>query len=711
MKMMKNLLKALAIGLAMVSFSSCSCSWEKPKPEPEPDPTPQVVPVETISFGLEKTSFYVGETVQITNLQINPSNATNKKVMYTSQDISVAKIVNDSVQGINPGSTYIVGYSVAYPNVTFKVKVDVIKREVPVSKLTIELPREEMEVDETITASVSVSPEDATNKEYELIASPSDFVSIDGNKIKALKTGIVRLQAKSKSNDVVSNSVYLDIKKIAAKGINLECNKTTLLIGETANLTYSVIPDNVEDKQVAFKTDSGTNNVIEISSIGVVTAKEVGEDYAIAYMVNKPEVWNKVKFTVTEVEVNKINLYATRTQLEVDETVQLTAEVLPNNATFKEVGFVTKSGNNNIISVSSSGLVTANAIGKDSVVCYSIRKPSIETEIEIEVIETPIVIIDVTKINLTAAKTDINVFEQIQLTTEVLPVDATNKAVTYSTKSGNNNVIQVSNTGLVTAVTKGKDTVICKSVSKPDIVAEVTFNVSEVEAESINVEKTSVELKTSDTYQINATVMPLNATYKDVSYKLLDRNDYSDKGDRFESSEDYTYNASKPFVLNDIVNIDVWFDATESTQKFSIMFGQGWAKYFGYYDIFSDGTLGVGGNYAGVTVSEPVEGMFRFSFDLSKLNKQNDKPLPDEYVDMIYIRGSWSTASGNIKVNTSIKSDLLSVSNSGLVSAFNLGEQTVRVYNTKNPNIYKDITFTVKSNPNDPMGDDVYNDF
>lgn len=711
MKMMKNVLKALAIGLAMVSFSSCSCSWEKPNPEPEPDPTPQTIPVETISFGLEKTSFYVGETVQITNLQINPSNATNKKVMYTSQDISVAKIVNDSVQGINPGSTYIVGYSVAYPNVTFKVKVDVIKREVPVSKLTIELPREEMEVDETITASVSVSPEDATNKEYELIASPSDFVSIDGNKIKALKTGVVRLQAKSKSNDVVSNSVYLDIKKIAAKGINLECNKTTLLIGETANLTFNVIPDNVEDKQVAFKTDSGTNNVIEISSTGVVTAKEVGEDYAIAYMVNKPEVWNKVKFTVTEVEVNKINLYATRTKLEVDETVQLTAEVLPNNATFKEVGFKTKSGNNNIISVSSSGLVTANAIGKDSVVCYSIRKPSIETEIEIEVIETPIVIIDVTKINLTAAKTDLNVFEQIQLTIEVLPVDATNKAVTYSTKSGNNSVIQVSNTGLVTAVAKGTDTVVCKSVSKPDIVAEVTFNVSEVEAESINVEKTSVELKTSDTYQINATVMPLNATYKDISYKLLDRNDYSDKGDRFESSEDYTYNAPKPFLLNDIINIDVWFDTAQIKQKISIMFGQGWAKYFGYYDIFSDGTIGVDGNYAGVTVCEPVEGMFRFSFDLSLLNKQNDKPLPDEYVDMIYIRGSWSTASGNIKVNTSIKSNILSVSNTGLVSAFNLGEQTVRVYNTKNPNIYKDITFNVKSNPNDPMGDDVYNDF
>lgn len=704
MKKVFKFLTIIAFSASALAFSSCG----KGDPEPKPDPQPQVVAVETISFGLEKTTFFVGETAKVINLQVNPSNATNKKVMFTSNDISIAKINDETVEAIGVGSTYIVGYSVAYPNVTFKVKVDVNKKEVPVSKLTLELPREEMEVDETISASVTVSPEDATYKDYELSATPSDIVSIKGSNIKALKTGVVRLQAKSKSNNVISNSVYLEVKEIAAKGISLSCDKTTLVIGEQRRLTYSVIPDNVKDKEVAFKTDSGTNDVIEVSSTGVVTAKGAGEDYAIAYMVNKPEVWNKVKITVTEILVSQINLYG-KTTIEVDETSQLTAEVLPANATFKEVAFKTLSETESVVSVSNTGLVTGKALGKETVICYSTRNPLVEAEIEIEVIEIPVPVVDVTQINLRASKTNLNVFDEVQLTTEVLPVDATNKAVTYSTKSGNNNVIQVSNQGLVTAIAKGTDSVVCRSVSNPDVVSEITFNVSEVEAESITVDKTSVQMKTADTYQINATVMPLNATYKDISYKVMDRTDYTDKGDRFESAQDYTYKAIKPFMLNDIVNIDVWFDVTESAQKFSIMFGQGWGQYFGYYDIFSDGTLG--GKYAGITVSEPVEGMFRFSFDLSLLNKQSDKPLPDEYIDMVYIRGSWSTASGSIKVNREIKSDILSVNDTGLVSAFNLGEQVVRVYNTKNPSIYKDITINVTSNPNDPMGDDVYDNF
>lgn len=708
MKKISKILGILAVGLSMVAFSSCG---DKPSPQPDPDPQPETIPVETISFELEKTTFYIGETARITNLQINPSDATNKKVTFKSSDVTVAKINNEVVEAVGIGSTYIVGTSIAYPSVTYKVKVDVIKNEVPISAIALELPREEMEIDETITASVSVSPEDSTHKEYEIIASPTGLVSIEGNKVKALKTGIARLQAKSKSNDVISNSIYLEVKEISAKGINLSCDKTTLLIGESRSLIYSINPSNAKDKEVAFKTDSGTNKVIEVSSTGVVAAKGIGEDYAIAYMVNKPEVWNRVKFTVIEIPVTQINLYASKTQLEVEEAVQLTAEVLPDNATFKDIAYKVKSETNDVISVSSTGLVTANSAGKDSIVCYSTRNPSVKTEIAIEVIETPVVVIDVTQINLTASKTKLNVFEEVQLVTEVLPIDATNKAVTYSTKSGTTSVLEVSSAGLVKANSKGKESVVCKSVSNQNVVSEIEFEVSEVEVESVNVEETSVEMLAGSTYQINATVSPLNATYPGISYKVLDRNDYSDKGDRFESTIDYSCDLSKPLLLNDILNVDIWFDQFETPQKFSIMLGQGWSKYFGYYSIFSDGTLGK--NYAGVSVTQPVEGMFRFTFDLSQLNEKTDSKveLPDEYVDLIYIRGQWSTASGNIKVNRNIKSDIISVNSTGLVSATTLGEQKVRVYSTSKPSIYKDITFKVSSNPNDPMGDDIFDNF
>lgn len=699
MRKVNKILGLIAVSLSMVSFSSCS-------PSTPVDPPAETVKVETISFQLEKTSLYVGDTTKITNIQVFPDNATNKKVTFRSDDLSVIKINNDIVEAIGVGSAYVIASSVAYPEVTFKVKVNVIKREVPVTGITLELPHEKIEIEETMTASVSVSPSNATNKDYELIASPSGIVSISGNKITGLRTGIVSLKAKSKSNDIVSNIVTLEVTEIAAKGIELSSDKTTLYVGETSNLSYIIIPDKAKDKEVAFKTGSETNNVIEISSTGVITAKAVGEDYAIAYMVNKPEVWNRVKITVIDVPVSKINLYASKTQLEVSDTVQLTSEVLPVNATFKTVSYKTKSNTDQIISVSNSGLVTANSIGKDSVICYSTSNPEVYAELEFEVIETPVVIVDVEQINLSASKTALKVSEEVQLVTEVLPENATNKTVTYATLSGFNNVIEVSNSGLVKAIGKGKDSVICKSVSNPEISKQIEFEVTEIDVESISVTKTSVSMLTSETYQINATVLPQNATHKEVRYKVLDRNDYSDKGERFKSATDYSYHFDKPLVLNDMLYVDVCFDELESTQKFSMMLGQGWGQYFGYYDIFSDGTLG--GNYAGVSVSEPVEGLFRFTFDLSLLNKQADKPLPDEYVDLFYIRGQWSLASGYVNIRTSSKQDILSVNSTGLVSAFNIGEQKVRVYSVSQPSIYQDITFSVTSNPDDPMGEDIF---
>lgn len=699
MRKVNKILGLIAVSLSMVSFSSCS-------PSTPVDPPAETVKVETIFFQLEKNSLYVGDTTKITNIQVFPDNATNKKVTFRSDDLSVIKINNDIVEATGVGSAYVIASSVAYPEVTFKVKVNVIKREVPVTGITLELPHEKIEIEETMTASVSVSPSDATNKDYELIASPSGIVSISGNKITGLQTGTVSLKAKSKSNDIVSNIVTLEVTEIAAKGIELSSDKTTLYVGETSNLSYTVIPDKAKDKEVAFKTGSETNNVIEISSTGVITAKAVGEDYAIAYMVNKPEVWNRVKITVIDVPVSKINLYASKTQLEVSDTVQLTSEVLPINATFKTVAYKTKSNTDQIISVSNSGLVTANSIGKDSVICYSTSNPEVYAELEIEVIETPVVIVDVEQINLSASKTALKVSEEVQLVTEVLPENATNKAVTYATLSGYNNIIEVSNNGLVKAIRKGKDSVICKSVSNPEISKQIEFEVTEIDVESISVTETSVSMLTSETYQINATVLPQNATHKEVAYKVLDRNDYSDKGDRFESAIDYSYHFDKPLVLNDLLYVDVCFDELESTQKFSMMLGQGWGQYFGYYDIFSDGTLG--GNYAGVSVSEPVEGLFRFTFDLSLLNKQADKPLPDEYVDLFYIRGQWSLASGYVNIRTSSKQDILSVNSTGLVSAFNIGEQKVRVYSVNQPSIYQDITFNVTSNPDDPMGEDIF---
>jgi len=614
---MRKLKLAVAL-LASVSCLLCSCTSTNPNPpdpiKPDP-PQPVVIKVEDIFFNLSKTALDVGETTEIKNLIVNPTNATHKEVTFSSSNSSVAKVNGYTVEAIGVGKAQIIGTVTNQPEISYKVNLEVMDRHV--KSVELSLSKTEIEVGEISVVTVDILPENALNKNYSIIANPSNVVSINGNEITALQIGYTYINAVSEDGYVSSNNVLLKVNSMTARGISLTCDKTSLTVNEKANLSWNVEPESVSDKQVLFKTQSGNTNVISISSDGVVTAKGIGEDYAVAYMKNKPEVFNKIKFTVVAIPATGLNVSAESTEIEVLVTSQIIWEVLPADATDKAVSFATKSGNNNIIKVSKTGLVTGVAIGTDSVVCSLTNNPSIKKEIEFTVVETP--------------------------------------------------------------------------------------------AGEVIVDEDDVSMLMNTTHQIQAKVLPENATDKALSYISIDRNDYSDKGERFESGIDYSYDFAKPVMLNETINLDISFDKAESKQKITFMLGQGWSQYYGYFSVYTDGTLET--NYDGVSISEISDGMFRVSFDLPNVTKLNDKPAPNECINLLFIKGGWSLASGSVKVNREIRNDLLSVSSTGLVTALSPGEQTVRVYLTNHPAIYKDVTFSIGVNPLDPIGDDVYEDF
>lgn len=619
MKKFSKLFVAFLSGVLVFASSSCSLfsnnsnnNNNNNNNQQEEEDKPQKIDVTGISFSLEKTQLKLNEKTRISSQSVLPNDATDKTIIFTSENTSVLQVEGEEITAVGYGKTNIVGTSISNPKINYKVECEV--KMTHVSSLNLSLFDEFIEVNGSTTATVNVLPEDANNKAYTLRANLENIVKFEGNKITGLNTGVVSIKAIASDNNIESNSVYLEVRKEMAKGITVSSEKTSLEIGETVNITYKVLPETVEDKEVVFKTESGNSNVLSVSSTGVVTGKAVGEETVIISMKNKPEVFNKIKFTIVAYPVTSINLTASKTEIEVSETLQLNAEVLPSNAT--------------------------------------------------------------------------------------------DKSVNYAVKSGKNDVIKVSKTGLVTGVYPGSDTIVCSSVGNPEIKAELTITVKETPPGEIVVEEENVSVHVNEEYQINASVLPLNATDKELAYFSVDRNDYVDRGTTFESGSDFDYSFDKPVLLNETITIDIRFKNTDEKQKISLMFGQGWNQYFGYYNLWNDGTLD--SNYAGVSVSEPSEKLFRFTFDLSKLDRLGDKPAPNEYIDLIYIRGAWSLAEGSIEVNPQIKKDILSVDSNGLVSFTNIGEQKVKVYLKNHPSIYKEISFNISPNPNDPIGDDIY---
>ncbi len=128
--------------------------------------------------------------------------------------------------------------------------------------------------------------------------------------------------------------------------------------------------------------------------------------------------------------------------------------------------------------------------------------------------------------------------------------------------------------------------------------------------------------------------------------------DYIDnsRGDMFASGTNYSLNISPALQMNETIHIDFKF-TTGSNTYINFMLGKGWSDYLGYYEVYADGRLG--GDYAGVSINALDDGYYRVTVVLSQLNKVGGGSLSNiTDIDLFYIRGNWSDASGYVDFNS-----------------------------------------------------------
>ena len=161
------------------------------------------------------------------------------------------------------------------------------------------------------------------------------------------------------------------------------------------------------------------------------------------------------------IPVTKITVSPSTATLKLDgtKTVQLSAEVLPSNATNKSVTWSTSSSS--IATVSSSGLVTAQAAGSATITCKATDGSGVYGTCAVTVSAPTPDPIKVTGISLNYTSVSLVKGDTRQLRATVTPSNATDKTVKWS--SSNSSVAWVSSDGLVTAVERGTATITCKA--------------------------------------------------------------------------------------------------------------------------------------------------------------------------------------------------------------------------------------------------------
>ena len=452
-----------------------------------------VVATEVTSVTLNKTSasLKAGESVTLT-ATVNPSDATDKAVTWTTSDQAVATVSNGVVTAKKVGTATITAKA---GDKTATCQITVVAMEV--TSVTLNKTTASLKAGESVTLTATVNPSDATDKTVTWTTSDQTVATVSNGVVTAKKVGTATITAKAGDK-----TATCQITVVATEVTSVTLNRTTASIkaGETVTLTATVNPSDATDKTVTWTT---SDQAVATVSNGVVTAKKVGTATITAKAGDKTAT---CQITVVAMEVTSVTLNKTTASLKAGETVTLTATVNPSDATDKTVTWTTS---DQTVATVSNGVVTAKKVGTATITAKAGSKTA---TCQITVVAT-----EVTSVTLNKTTESLKAGESVTLTATVNPDDATDKTVTWTTSD--QTVATVSN-GVVTAKKVGTATITAKAGDKT---ATCQITVVATEVTSVTLDKTTASLKAGETVTLTATVNPSDATDKTVTWTTSDQ--------------------------------------------------------------------------------------------------------------------------------------------------------------------------------------------
>ncbi len=136
------------------------------------------------------------------------------------------------------------------------------------------------------------------------------IVVVEGNSLKALKTGEVKIEITHPANQALKETITVNVCETLA-GYNLKINpeEPSLIVDQSLQLEIKLLnPEGVEIKGEELEWYSNYKPVAEITPQGQLKAKEAGEAVIKVRLKNHPEIYSEAKVEVRENKIEKIEL-------------------------------------------------------------------------------------------------------------------------------------------------------------------------------------------------------------------------------------------------------------------------------------------------------------------------------------------------------------------------------------------------------------------
>lgn len=210
-----------------------------------------IVDVTSITLNKSSLTLHIGDTSTLV-ATVSPSNATNKKVTWSSSNGSIASVSNGKITARSAG---VVTITAKAGNKTASARVTVLEDEIDVTRVTINKSSLTLDVGEAYTLSATVTPSNATNKKVTWSSSNTDIVSVSSSgRVTAKKAGtvIITARAGNKSDTIrvtVLETSYCTTETVRIYSIGY-ISSSTIDDRYSYNDSYTVIYDAFDDVEV-----------------------------------------------------------------------------------------------------------------------------------------------------------------------------------------------------------------------------------------------------------------------------------------------------------------------------------------------------------------------------------------------------------------------------------------------------------------------------
>ena len=479
---------------------------------------PDPVAVTGVSVAPTTLSLYVGNSSDLTET-VYPADATDKSVSWTSSNSSVASVDQNGLVTAHSDGNATITVTTNDGSFTASCSVSVSTQVINPTGISVSPSSTSVYLNNTVQLSATVEPSNATNKTVSWTSSNSSIATVNSNGlVTGVGLGTASITATTVNGITATSSVTVNEEPDVTNLVqNPEFDNGTnnwyLWNNIGANSSMSVVqngglsganslfvdvitpsstdwyiclyqPFNLEagkEYQISFTAKASGAKTIKASlqenggawatywtqAVNLTTSAQTFGPYTFNCNVTKlgdlkfflalgsADVWiDNVIITDGSGQVivpTSVSVSPTSATINEGQTQQLTATVLPANASDKTVSW--SSSNTGVATVNQSGLVSAVSAGTATITATTNSGGlTASSAITIQSVTVP-----VTGVTCTPTSITIQAGETAQITENVLPANASNKAVTWG--SANSSIATVNSSGLITAVSEGSTTI------------------------------------------------------------------------------------------------------------------------------------------------------------------------------------------------------------------------------------------------------------